>query len=90
MKILASPLFQRRVKKLPKQDHLTVDEQIRLILLDPTIGDEKKQDLKGIFVHKFRLNNQEVLLSYKVTEDFIYLLTIGSHENYYRDLKKYI
>jgi addiction module RelE/StbE family toxin len=90
MKIIASPQFLKKVKKLSKQARKTVDRQIKRILKNPKLGEEKKQDLKGVFVHKFKLNKQDTLLSYKFTEDALFLLTVGSHENYYRDLKKYL
>ena len=90
MKIIASPQFLKKVKKLSKQARKTVDRQIQRILKNPKLGEEKKQDLKGVFVHKFKLNKQDTLLSYKFTEDALFLLTVGSHENYYRDLKKYL
>ena len=90
MKIIASPQFQKKVKKLTKQDKVKVDTEIKKIIENPEIGEEKKQDLKDVFVHKFKLNRIEILLSYKYSEDELFLITIGSHENYYRDLKKYI
>ena len=90
MKIIGSPQFLKKVKKLSKQARKTVGRQIQRILKNPKLGEEKKQDLKGVFVHKSKLNKQDTLLSYKFTEDTLFLLTVGSHENYYRDLKKYL
>lgn len=90
MKAIASPLFLKKLKKLTKQDRKVLDDQVRYILENPSTGEEKIQDLKGVLVHKFKLNRQQVLLSYKLIEPDIYLITFGSHENYYRDLKKYI
>ena len=89
MKVIASPQFLRKVKKLHPRDKKKVDSQILKIADNPQIGTEKKGDLFGLFVQKFQLNKLEHLLSYKMDTDSIYLLTIGSHENYYRDLKKY-
>lgn len=90
MKVIASPQFLKKVKKLPQQDKSEVDGQIKAILENPKIGEEKKQDLKGVFVHKFKLNKQQMLLSYKLDGEMLFLITIGSHENYYRDLKKHL
>ena len=90
MKVIASPQFLKKIKRLAKQDKATVDGQIQSILENPNVGEEKKQDLKGVFVHKFKLNKQETLLSYKMGEETLFLITVGSHENYYRDLKKYL
>lgn len=86
MKAVAAPQFLKKIKKLTKQDKAKVDGQIKAILEKPNIGEEKKQDLKGVFVHKFKLNKQQMLLSYKLGEETLFLTTIGNHGNYYRDL----
>ena len=90
MKAIASPQFLKKIKKLTKQDRAKVDRQIQLLLANPTLGEEKRQDLKGVFVRKFKMNRQETLLSYRFTEEELCLITVGSHEKYYRDLKKYL
>jgi hypothetical protein len=41
-----------------------------------------------VFVYKFKINRQETLLSYSVSGDDLLLLALGTHENYYRDLKR--
>ena len=63
MKAIASPQFLKKIKKLTKQDRAKVDRQIQLLLANPTLGEEKQQDLKGVFVRKFKMNRQETLLS---------------------------
>ena len=50
----------------------------------------KKFNLKGVFVHKFKIKTALYLLSYRFVADGIELITIGSHENYYRNLKSYL
>jgi mRNA-degrading endonuclease RelE of RelBE toxin-antitoxin system len=90
MKAIASPQFLKKIKKLTKQDRAKVDRQIQLLLANPTLGEEKQQDLKGVFVRKFKMNRQETLLSYQFTKENLFLITVGTHENYYRDLKKYL
>ena len=90
MKIIQSPLFARKVKKFHKAQKIVLDNQIRKILMDPNIGEEKKGDLKGIFVYKFKMKGTQYLLSYRIQKDILKLITVGSHENYYRDLKTYL
>ncbi len=90
MKIIQSPLFARKVKKFHKDQKIVLDNQIRKILMNPNIGEEKKGDLKGIFVYKFKMKRMQYLLSYRIQKDVLELITIGSHENYYRDLKTYL
>ena len=87
MKIFQSRSFERKVKKLSKSQ---LDKQIKRILEDPAIGTEKKGDLRGIYVHKFRLKTIQYLFAYRIVDENFELIMIGPHQNYYRDLKKYI
>jgi mRNA-degrading endonuclease RelE of RelBE toxin-antitoxin system len=93
LQVLDTPTFKKVVKKLHAKDKKTVDKAIEEIAVDPTIGEEKKGDLAGVFVYKFKINKQEVLLSYKLqpskfAPQEIVLLSLGSHENFYGDLKR--
>jgi len=54
------------------------------------IGDNKNGDLATLWVHKFKLQGQSYLMGY-AHEDairLIYLEALGSHENFYRSLKR--
>ena len=93
LKILETPSFGRVVKKLHARDKKVVDKAVGAIAANPTIGEEKKGDLAGIFVYKFKLNKQEVLLAYllkpsKAAPEEVVLLSLGSHENFYENLKR--
>ena len=55
---------------------------------NPSIGVEKKQDLKGIFVHKFKMNDRQYLLAYTFDPATLTLVFLGVHENYYKTLKR--
>ena len=66
-----------------------MDDAVLDIVGDPSIGEEKVGDLAGVRVYKFKINKQLILLSYTYDEIEINLLTFGSHENFYRDLKNY-
>ena len=90
MKIIQSPLFARKVKKFHKDQKLELDKAIKKLAKDPTIGEEKKGDLKDIFIYKFKIKTTQYLLAYRFTEEILELITIGPHENYYRDLKTYL
>ena len=88
-KINATPTFQRTVKKLHAPDKLALDNAIRTIMTQPDVGEAKKGDLLGVLVYKFKLNKQEVLLSYRLeSEEELMLLALGSHENFYRDMER--
>jgi len=84
----ASP-FTKAFKKLNRQNKKVVEDEIDLIIETPDIGEEKKGDLSHLRVHKFSMNNQQVLLGYSWQEDQleIWLLNIGSHENFYDKAK---
>ena len=90
MKILQSRSFERKVKRLTKAQKKKLDEEILKIADNPSIGSEKKGDLRGIFIHKFKLYTLEYLLAYRITREHLELIMIGPHENYYRDLKSYM
>lgn len=82
--------FARAAKKLSKQQKLELDEAVKVVSNTPEIGEMKQGDLAGVQVYKFRMNNQLALLAYRFESEIVtlYLLKIGSHENFYRDLKR--
>lgn len=89
MRIFVTPTFERSVKKLHQQQKADLDTAVRVVASDVSIGEGKVGDLAGVNVYKFRMANQLCLLAYRVLdEDSIKLLTVGSHENFYRDLKR--
>jgi mRNA-degrading endonuclease RelE of RelBE toxin-antitoxin system len=82
------PAFKKTYKKLHPNEKSKVDDAIRAIIKNPKIGEEKKGDLAGVFVYKFKIHIQEVLLAYEWKPKERLLLALGVHENFYRDLKK--
>ena len=90
MKVFQSRSFERRIKKFSKGQKLELDDQIKQIVEDPLIGTEKKGDLRGIYIHRFKIKTIQYLLADRLADENLELIMIGPHENYYRDLKKYI
>ena len=90
MKIYQSKSFENKIKRFPKKEKNILDEEIKKIVENPFIGEEKKGDLKGVFIYKFKIKTIQYLLSYRMINDDLELIMIGPHENYYRDLKSYI
>ena len=89
MRVVVSRPFKQSVKKLPGNQKAEVDLAVRKIVSEPDIGDLKTGDLAGVRVYKFRLAGQQILLAYSQHgEDELFLLDIGPHENFYRDLKR--
>ncbi|MBU1150199.1 MAG: type II toxin-antitoxin system RelE/ParE family toxin [Proteobacteria bacterium] len=90
MRIYQSRSFEKKVKKMSKPEKDSLDREIRSIADDPSVGEEKKGDLRGVFIHKFKLKTTQYLLAYRKVGEDLELLMIGPHENYYRDLKQYL
>ena len=90
MKIFQSPTFLKFVKKIEKKFKLEIDKQVKLISENPEIGEQKKGDLQEVWVQKFKFSNCLYLIAYRIFEEDLQLIMIGTHENFYRDLKKYI
>ena len=90
--IKQSVSFKRTVKKLTKQQKKILDNKLKRLMANPTLGEQKKGDLDFLRVHKFKFSNQEFLLGYMYEDDelILTLLTLGFHENFYRDLKNEI
>jgi len=79
--------FLRAYKKLHNNQKDAVDQAVAAIVLDPSIGEAKKGDLAGVYVHKFDCVNQLFLLAYEYDPETRLLLLVGTHENFYRTLK---
>lgn len=86
--VLQMPAFKRVYKKLLASHQALVDNAVLEIVANPEIGEVKKGDLAGVCVHKFPLNRQQVLLAYEWDSKSRVLLLLGTHENFYRDLKR--
>lgn len=84
------PAFKKAYKKLHTNQKNKVNEAIRSVIKNPRIGEEKKGDLAGVFVYKFKIHHQEMLLAYEWSMEERLLLALGVHESFYRNLKKVI
>lgn len=90
MHILQTSTFSKQLKKLHKNQKLELDKAIKKLLNNQNLGEEKKGDLSGIRVYKFKMTNQLTLLAYEINKkrDCLILLAVGTHENFYRTLKQ--
>lgn len=88
--ILQTPTFKKAVKKLHKNQKADLDAAVRELIEDPLLGEQKKGDLAFLRVYKFKMVKQLILLGYSHEEDtlILELIALGSHENFYRDVKK--
>ncbi len=88
VEVLQAAAFARAYKKLHQNQKQDVDDAVALIVKNPDIGEPKRGDLAGVYVYKFKSQNQQMLLAYEYDPKTRLLLLLGSHENFYRDLKR--
>ncbi len=89
--VYQSRRFAKVFNALTDQEQKLVDDEIERIIDDPEIGERKKGDLSYLWVHKFFIAKQQYLLGYNWQDNklTIYLLSLGTHENYYNELKRH-
>lgn len=94
--------FSQFIKKARKPLQLAIEDAVEAICANPELGEIKSGDLAGIRVYKFRFNRQEYLVAYRplskaergkgktVVFLAIDFYLVGSHENFYATLKRYL
>ena len=62
------------------------------MIKDPLLGQQKKGDLSFLRVYKFNMVKQLTLLGYSYEDGTVTLelMALGSHENFYRDVKNIV
>ncbi len=67
-----------------------LDAAIQKVLENPEANPLKSGDLSDLRVCKYSVHGSQVLLGYVYhkQEHIINLVSVGSHENFYRDLKR--
>jgi mRNA-degrading endonuclease RelE of RelBE toxin-antitoxin system len=87
---LQTPSFRKNVKKLKPNQKKELDSVIKTLMAKPTLGEQKKGNLAFLRVYKFKMNKQLTLLGYSFDDGTLTLelMVLGSHENFYRDMKR--
>jgi mRNA interferase RelE/StbE len=88
IQVVQSAAFHRAYKRLHPNQKTAVDDAVQAIVAHPEIGEMKKGDLAGVCVYKFQCVGQLALLAYEYDPTTRLLLLLGSHENFYRELKR--
>ncbi len=88
IQVIQSAAFRRAYKRLHPNQKADVDDAVQAIVANPEIGEAKKGDLAGVYVYKFQCVGQLALLAYEYDLATRFLLLLGSHENFYRELKR--
>ncbi|MDG2018962.1 MAG: type II toxin-antitoxin system RelE/ParE family toxin [Porticoccaceae bacterium] len=89
-RVLQTPSFKKAVKKLKPNQKKQLDSAVKALIEDPILGERKKGDLAFLRVYKFKINKQLFLLGYSFDDGTLtlHLMALGSHENFYRDIKR--
>jgi len=88
IQVTQSSAFARGYKKLHQRQKQDVDAAVNVVIADPLAGEQKRGDLEGVYVYKFKSQTQLMLLAYEFDPKTRHLLLLGSHENFYRELKR--
>lgn len=88
IQVFQANAFSRAYKRLHQNQQADVDAAIAAIVAAPSLGEAKKGDLAGVFVYKFSCVGQLFLLAYEYDPETRLLLLVGTHENFYRNLKR--
>jgi hypothetical protein len=88
IEVLQTNAFLRAYKKLHGNQKGAVDDAVAAVIADPALGEAKVGDLAGVYVYKFQCINQQYLLAYEYDPSTRVLLLVGTHENFYRELKR--
>ena len=88
--VLQTPSFKKAVKKLKLDQKKDLDSAIKELMEKPELGEQKKGDLAFLRVYKFKMSKQLTLLGYSFNDGTLTLelMAFGSHENFYRDVKR--
>ena len=89
--VLQTPTFNKTVKKLKPNQKKQLNLAVQSLMENPTLEMQKKGDLAFLREHKFKMNKQLWLLGYSFNDGTltIELMALGSHENFYRDIKRH-
>lgn len=82
--------FRKFVKKQTRPFQLAIEDEVERVLENPGIGEQKLGDLTNIRVHKFKFHKQKYLLAYRVHKKEMVFYLLDVHENFYRNLKRYL
>ena len=88
--VVQTPTFKKAVKKLKANQKKELDKAVKELVAKPALGEQKKGDLAFLRVYKFKMNKQLSLLGYSFDDGTLTLelMALGSHENFYRDIKQ--
>jgi mRNA-degrading endonuclease RelE of RelBE toxin-antitoxin system len=89
--VLQTPTFKKAVKKLKPNQKKELDNAVKTLISKPNLGEQKRGNLFFLRVYKFKMNKQLTLLGYSFDDGTLTLelMAPGTHENFYRDIKRH-
>jgi hypothetical protein len=86
------PRFRRAKRDLSEDAQKALDSEVQTILVNPLKGEQKAGPLRDVRVVKFTVSQQHYLAAYLFLpkSNVVQFLDVGSHENFYRDLRRYL
>ena len=87
MQIVQTNQFKKSYKKLFPNQLPEVNNAIKEIIANPEIGEKKHGDLYWLRVYKYKCLGQLTLIGYSIENEILTFISLGSHENFYRDIK---
>jgi len=86
------PRFRRAKRDLSEDAQKALDTEVQAILVNPLKGEQKAGPLRDVRVVKFTVLHQHYLVAYLFIprSNVVQFLDVGSHENFYRDLTRYL
>lgn len=92
-RIKYSPAAVKYIKKIRnKQLKTELKKAIDQIANDPYVGEAKMGDLQGLFGYDVYYDsvNYEIAYTVKEMEILVTIIMVGTRENFYNELKRYI
>lgn len=88
--VVQTPTFKKAAKKLKPSQKKELDTAVKALMAQPDLGEQKKGDLVFLRVFKFNMSKQLTLSGYSFDGDtlILELTALGSHESFYRDIKR--
>lgn len=88
--VVQTPTFKKAVKKLKTNQKQELDVAVKALMAKPRLGEQKKGDLAFLRVYKFKMNKQLTLVGYSFNDGTLTLelMALGTHENFYRNIKR--
>lgn len=89
---LAAPRCNKRRRRLPASVLEALNDVQAQILQTPARGERKRGVLRDIWVEKFKAANDQYLVAYAIDDErrAVVFYDVGQHENFCRDLSKYL